>query len=97
MARYQAGEIHFNLMAIVQDKLVRYKEQMQASVGKLLGTQSSELLILSHVFLAQDDATRHEDLKLRIIDEEHRRKNWRKVIAILIVLLFSSEIFVKMR
>jgi len=56
MARYQAGEIHFNLMAIVQDKLVRYKEQMQAS----------------------DDATRHEDLKLRIIDEEHRRKNWRK-------------------
>ena len=32
MARYQAGEIHFNLMAIVQDKLVRYKEQMLATV-----------------------------------------------------------------
>ena len=30
MARYQAGEIHFNLMAVVQDKLERYKEQMKS-------------------------------------------------------------------
>ena len=38
------------------------------------------------MFLAQDDATCHEDLRLRIIDEEHRRKNWRKVVTILIGL-----------
>jgi len=33
MARYQAGEIHFNLMAVVQDKLERYKEQMKSCGG----------------------------------------------------------------
>lgn len=31
MAKYQAGEILFNLMALVQDKLERYRQQLQAS------------------------------------------------------------------
>jgi len=57
MARYQAGEIHFNLMAIVQDKLVRYKEQMLATL---------------------DDPARQADLKMRSIEEEERRRTWRK-------------------
>ena len=30
MANYQAGEIHFNLMAVIQDKLVGYKKQIEA-------------------------------------------------------------------
>lgn len=29
MAKYQAGEIHFNLMAIVQDKLMAFKRQIE--------------------------------------------------------------------
>jgi len=57
MARYQAGEIHFNLMAVVQDKLERYKEQMKSCGG---------------------DQTRHADLEMRVIEEEERRKTWRK-------------------
>lgn len=28
MAKYQAGEIHFNLMALVQDKLMKYQKQL---------------------------------------------------------------------
>ena len=49
MARYQAGEIHFNLMAIVQDKLVRYKEQMLASVITFLNEQRNLNYSISHV------------------------------------------------
>lgn len=30
MAKYAAGEIHFNLMALVQDKLERYRSEMKA-------------------------------------------------------------------
>ena len=30
MQKYQAGEIHFNLMALVSDKLQRYQREMQA-------------------------------------------------------------------
>lgn len=29
IAKYQAGEIHFNLMAVIQDKLSNYKKQLQ--------------------------------------------------------------------
>ena len=29
IAKYQAGEIHFNLMAVIQDKLCNYKKQLQ--------------------------------------------------------------------
>ena len=29
IAKYQAGEIHFNLMAVIQDKLSNYKSQLQ--------------------------------------------------------------------
>lgn len=29
MAKYQAGEIHFNLMGIIQDKLAAYNKQLQ--------------------------------------------------------------------
>ena len=37
MARYQAGEIHFNLMAIVQDKIDKCKEAMtHCGVNKFL-------------------------------------------------------------
>ena len=28
MAKYQAGEIHFNLMALVQDKLMKYQKKL---------------------------------------------------------------------
>ena len=31
---------------------------------------------------SQDDPTRQADLKLRTIEEEDRRKTWRKVVAI---------------
>ena len=79
MARYQAGEIHFNLMAIVQDKLVRYKEQMLASVNTFLNEPRNLNYIQSHMFLSQEDPTRHADLKLLTIEEEERRKTWRKV------------------
>ncbi len=30
MQKYQAGEIHFNLMALVQDKLQRYQKDLEA-------------------------------------------------------------------
>jgi len=30
MAKYQTGEIHFNLMAVIQDKLLGYKRQIEA-------------------------------------------------------------------
>ncbi len=29
MSKYQAGEIHFNLMAVIQDKLVNYRKQLE--------------------------------------------------------------------
>jgi len=33
MAKYQTGEIHFNLMAVIQDKLLGYKKQIEAFAG----------------------------------------------------------------
>ena len=48
MARYQAGEIHFNLMAVVQDKLERYKEQMK-SCGVRSAERSSTVVEMEFV------------------------------------------------
>jgi len=33
MAKYQTGEIHFNLMAVIQDKLLGYKKQIESFAG----------------------------------------------------------------
>jgi ubiquitin carboxyl-terminal hydrolase L5 len=83
MAKYQAGEIHFNLMAIVQDKLERYRTQIEGlSVSFpdyciFIKQLSNNAFV--HVFTqGSGDQGRLADLQIRISEEEEKRKMWRK-------------------
>lgn len=63
MAKYQAGEIHFNLMALVQDKLMRYRKELAALQGEGEGLAGLQ---------------RATELQQLLEDEERRRSNWKK-------------------
>lgn len=39
ISKYQAGEIHFNLMAVIQDKLDNYQKQLQSCVDENAATE----------------------------------------------------------
>jgi len=43
IAKYQAGEIQFNLMAVIQDKMDNYQKQMQKCVGNGKENAASEI------------------------------------------------------
>merc|ERR1719244_313471 len=42
MQKYQQGEIHFNLMAIIQDRTLRYNNQLKALSGMSIDSQLAE-------------------------------------------------------
>lgn len=68
MAKYQTGEIHFNLMAVIQDKLLGYKRQID--------TLSSEVPLnegmLSEVRIKM---TEEEEIRQRWAKENVRRRH----------------------
>jgi ubiquitin carboxyl-terminal hydrolase L5 len=61
MQKYTAGEIHFNLMAIIQDRTVRYNNQLKALVGLSADTQASEVA----------------RIEMMLADEENKRSRWK--------------------
>lgn len=50
MAKYQAGEIHFNLMAIVQDKVISLRKQLEVAKVKRGRTLSKSLSFMGFLF-----------------------------------------------
>ena len=45
MQKYQQGEIHFNLMALIQDRTVRYNNQLKSLSGMSIDSQMSEVIL----------------------------------------------------
>ena len=81
MAKYQAGEIHFNLMALVQDKLMRYDKEMKALAVSLILRYISQInTFYARLFLFQavNDSTGLAELELRVAEEKERRNVWKK-------------------
>jgi len=63
MARYQAGEIHFNLMAIVQDKIDKCKEAMTHCGGD--NTKMADLKMLAIEEAERRKTWRKENIRRR--------------------------------
>jgi len=61
MARYTAGEIHFNLMAVIQDRTTRYNQQLKELVSLPADIQASEVA----------------RIEMMLADEENKRAKWR--------------------
>jgi len=67
MAKYQTGEIHFNLMAVIQDKLLGYKRQIEALSKAPLNEG-----LLSEVRIRMAD---EEEIRRRWSKENIRRRH----------------------
>ena len=61
MAKYTAGEIHFNLMALIQDRTVRYNSQLKEVASLPADVQASEIA----------------RIEMMLADEENKRAKWR--------------------
>merc|ERR1712154_415442 len=61
MQKYQQGEIHFNLMAVIQDRTVRYNNQLKALSGMSIDSQMSEVA----------------RLEMLLAEEENKRAKWK--------------------
>jgi len=61
MQKYTAGEIHFNLMAIIQDRTVRYNNQLKDLVGLPDEAQAAEVT----------------KIEMMLADEENKRARWK--------------------
>jgi len=61
MAKYTAGEIHFNLMALIQDRTVRYNSQLKEVAALPADVQASEVA----------------RIEMMLADEENKRAKWR--------------------
>ena len=83
IAKYQAGEIHFNLMAVIQDKLSNYKKQLQQCLdnGNENGATEFSMKIMEE-----------EELRKKWHKENVRRRhNYLPFIVELLKQLASSE------
>merc|ERR1719209_2739707 len=61
MQKYQQGEIHFNLMAIIQDRTVRYNNQLKALSGMSIDSQMAEVA----------------RIEMLLAEEENKRAKWK--------------------
>jgi len=61
MAKYTAGEIHFNLMALIQDRTVRYNTALRSLAGFPAETQAAEVA----------------RIEILLADEEGKRARWK--------------------
>jgi len=61
MQKYQQGEIHFNLMAIIQDRIVRYNNQLKALSGMSIDSQMTEVA----------------RIEMLLAEEENKRAKWK--------------------
>merc|ERR1712098_199100 len=61
MQKYTQGEIHFNLMAMIQDRTVRYNNQLKDLAGLPADSQASEVA----------------RIELMLADEENKRAKWK--------------------
>ena len=68
MAKYQTGEIHFNLMAVIQDKLLGYKRQLDALSSAVPVNES----MMSEVRIRM---TEEEEIRQRWAKENVRRRH----------------------
>lgn len=68
MAKYQTGEIHFNLMAVIQDKILGYKRQIEALSSQ--APINETLLSEARIRMAEE-----EDIRRRWSKENVRRRH----------------------
>jgi len=61
MQKYQQGEIHFNLMAIIQDRTLRYNNQLKALSGMSIDSQMAEVA----------------RIEMLLAEEENKRAKWK--------------------
>lgn len=61
MQKYTAGEIHFNLMAIIQDRTVRYNNQLKEVAGLAADIQEREVARIERL----------------LAEEENKRARWK--------------------
>merc|ERR1719209_22898 len=61
MQKYQQGEIHFNLMAVIQDRIVRYNNQLKALSGMSIDSQMTEVA----------------RIEMLLAEEENKRAKWK--------------------
>jgi len=61
MQKYQQGEIHFNLMAIIQDRTLRYNNQLKALSGMSIDSQMAEVA----------------RIEMLLAEEENKRSKWK--------------------
>jgi len=55
MKKYQQGEIHFNLMAVVQDKILKYNNQLKALSGMSLDSQMTEVVRIEMLLATEEE------------------------------------------
>lgn len=83
ISKYQAGEIHFNLMAVIQDKLDNYKKQMSICLDSGNENAASELRM---------KIIEEEDLRKKWHKENVRRRhNYLPFIVELLKELASQD------
>merc|ERR1712112_707339 len=61
MQKYQQGEIHFNLMVIIQDRTLRYNNQLKALSGMSIDSQMAEVA----------------RIEMLLAEEENKRAKWK--------------------
>jgi len=61
MMKYTQGEIHFNLMAVIQDKTIRYNNQLKALSGMSIDSQMAEVA----------------RIEMLLAEEENKRAKWK--------------------
>jgi len=61
MMKYTQGEIHFNLMAVIQDKTIRYNNQLKALSGMSIDSQMAEVA----------------RIEMLLAEEENKRSKWK--------------------
>lgn len=83
MAKYQAGEIHFNLMAIIQDKMLSYARQLQACLDSDNSNGAAEMRMRMSEEEEQRKKWRKENIR--------RRHNYLPFIVELLKSLASTE------
>ena len=83
MQKYQAGEVHFNLMAMVQDKLVKWNKEIAAATEA--GKQSETVELQMKV---QEEQERRKKWHLENV---RRRHNYLPFIVELIKELAKEE------
>jgi len=62
MMKYQQGEIHFNLMAVIQDKTIRYNSQLKSLSGMSIDAQMAEVA----------------RIEMLLAEEENKRAKWKQ-------------------